>query len=125
MITPIHPNINVPLAGEDGNAFSILARVRRIMRRAGLPDCEWDAFHEEATAGDYDNLLRTVMLWFAVDDVPTMRTIAERMEYDYDDVVDATLPCDECGVPVDADIHAEESGMCVECSNDYYDHEEE
>lgn len=104
-MTPIHENINIPLVGEDGNAFSILGRVRRIMQQAGLPSSEWDAFHEEATSGDYDNLLRTVMAWFSVD--------AD------------SVPCDECGAPVKADIHAEELGMCVECSNEYYSHEEE
>jgi hypothetical protein len=36
-----------------------------------------------------------------------------------------TTPCDECGTPVDTDIHAEELGMCVECSNKYYDHDGE
>lgn len=36
-----YPEINVPLVGEDGNAFSILGRVKRIMRRAGLEDSEW------------------------------------------------------------------------------------
>ena len=62
-----HPHINVPLVGEDGNAFSILGRVSRIMKRNGLRD-EWDEFHAEATSGDYNNLLRTVMAWFAVDE---------------------------------------------------------
>lgn len=62
-----HPEINVPLVGEDGNAFSILGRVKRIMREAGLPDSEWEAFHSEATSGNYDNLLATVMRWFEVD----------------------------------------------------------
>lgn len=61
-----HPEINVPLVGEDGNAFSILGRVKRIMRRAGIED-EWEEFHTEATSGDYDHLLMTVMTWFAVD----------------------------------------------------------
>lgn len=125
MITPIYPKINVPLAGEDGNAFAILARVRRIMFRAGLTETEWQAFHQEATSGDYNNLLLTVMSWFTVNDAPTMESLSERMEYEYDDDGDATLPCDECGVPVDADIHAEELGMCVECSNEYYDHSDE
>lgn len=62
-----YPEINVPLVGEDGNAFSILGRVKRIMRRAGIEDSEWKAFQKEATSGDYDNLLATVMRWFAVD----------------------------------------------------------
>lgn len=66
-MTPIHPEINIPMVGEDGNAFSILGRVKRIMRRAGLEDTEWEAFHEEATSGDYDNLLVTVVRWFSVD----------------------------------------------------------
>lgn len=105
MTTPIHPKINIPLVGEDGNAFAILARVKRTMRRAGLSDSEWDAFHEEATSGDYDNLLRTVMLWFSVDD--------------------DGIPCDECGAPVRADIHEEELGMCVQCSYEYFNHDEE
>jgi hypothetical protein len=33
--------------------------------------------------------------------------------------------CDKCGMPIDKDIHAEELGMCVECSNKYFDHEED
>ena len=63
-----HPDINIPLVGQDGNAFAILGRVKRIMRRAGLPDSEWEAFHAEATSGNYDNLLLTVMKWFSVDE---------------------------------------------------------
>jgi hypothetical protein len=35
------------------------------------------------------------------------------------------LECDKCGEPVKADIHAEELGMCVECSHAYFDHEGE
>lgn len=62
-----YPNINIPLVGEDGNAFSILARVQRTMKRNGLGD-KVAEFHAEATSGDYDNLLRTVMAWFAVDE---------------------------------------------------------
>jgi len=67
-ITVKYPNINIPLVGEDGNAFAILARVKRIMRRNDLPDSEWEAFHAEATSGNYDNLLLTVMKWFSVDE---------------------------------------------------------
>jgi hypothetical protein len=65
-MNPKHPEINVPMVGEDGNAFSILGRVKRIMRRAGIED-QWDQFYAEATSGDYDQLLRTVMAWFAID----------------------------------------------------------
>ena len=62
-----YPKINIPRVGEDGNAFAILGRVKRVMRRAGLPDSEWEAFKAEATSGDYDNVLLTVMKWFDVD----------------------------------------------------------
>lgn len=61
-----YPDINIPLIGEDGNAFSILGRVSRSMRQNGLAD-EWKVFESEATAGDYDHLLRTVMEWFSVE----------------------------------------------------------
>ena len=61
-----YPDINVPLVGEDGNAFSILGRVSRIMKRNGIHD-KWDEFHAEATSGDYNHLLMTVMNWFSVD----------------------------------------------------------
>ncbi len=64
---PKYPNIAIALVGEDGNAFAILGRVKRQMRRAGLPASEWGLFHAEATSGDYDNLLLTVMRWFATD----------------------------------------------------------
>jgi hypothetical protein len=62
-----YPEINIPLVGEDGNAFSILGRVQRIMRQNDLAG-EFTAFQSEATAGDYDHLLRTVMSWFSVDE---------------------------------------------------------
>jgi len=62
------PNADRPvlvLVGEDGNAFSILAKARRALQAAGRGD-EWAAFETEATAGDYNNLLVTVMRWFEV-----------------------------------------------------------
>lgn len=33
-----------------------------------------------------------------------------------------TLPCVECAAPVDAEIHAEEMGLCLPCSNHYWGH---
>jgi hypothetical protein len=33
--------------------------------------------------------------------------------------------CDKCGEPIEKDIHIEELGMCVDCSNKYFDHEDE
>lgn len=63
MTQPRYPDVSVQLTGEDGNAFSILGRVRRQLRRAGASEEELETFQDEATAGDYDHLLRTVMRW--------------------------------------------------------------
>lgn len=63
---PKYPNIKVRLVGEDGNAFSILGRCTRALKQNGHAD-QVEVFRSEATSGDYDNLLRTVMRWFDVD----------------------------------------------------------
>ena len=34
-------------------------------------------------------------------------------------------PCDKCGDKIQTDTHAEELGMCVDCSNAYFSHEDE
>ena len=60
---PKYPEIEVQLVGEDGNAFAILGRVIKAMRRGGVEQSEIDTFQQEATSGDYDNLLQTVMKW--------------------------------------------------------------
>jgi hypothetical protein len=65
-MTVKHPDITISLSDEDGNAFAILGRVNREMRRAGLSQAERAAFTKEATSGDYDHLLVTVMRWFDV-----------------------------------------------------------
>jgi hypothetical protein len=64
---PKHPEVKLELCGQDGNAYSILGRAQRAAKRAGLPKAEWQAFHKQATSGDYDNLLRTCMEWFSCD----------------------------------------------------------
>lgn len=43
--------------------------------------------------------------------------------FDFDFV--KMLPCDKCGEPVNAEIHAEEFGMCIDCSNAYFTHNDE
>jgi hypothetical protein len=67
MMEPKYPNIPVKLVGQDGNAFSILARCRQAMRQAGLPKAEIDAFFAEAKSGDYNHLLATCVRWFEVE----------------------------------------------------------
>jgi len=60
---PKYPDIKVKLTGEDGNAFSILGRVTKALRRAGVLLEERKKFQAEATATDYNNVLQTVMRW--------------------------------------------------------------
>lgn len=62
-----YPQITVKLLGYDGNAFAILGKVRRHMRRAGLSDEQIHEFTDEATKGDYDHLLRTCMKYVNVE----------------------------------------------------------
>lgn len=63
---PKYPNIKIKLVGEDGNAFSILGRCTQALKRNGLKD-QVEVFRGEATSGNYDHLLRTVVAWFSVD----------------------------------------------------------
>lgn len=65
-MTPKHPEIQVQLVGEDGNAFAIIGRCLSAMKRAKLSQSEIDQFRTEATSGDYDHLLQTAIRWFTV-----------------------------------------------------------
>jgi hypothetical protein len=60
-MTVKYPNITVELVGQDGNAFAVLGAVQRELRRAKVQPEEIAAFMAEATSGDYDHLLQTVM----------------------------------------------------------------
>jgi hypothetical protein len=55
------PHVSVKLIGEDGNAFSILARVSSAMREAGISEEDITIYANEATSGDYNHLLRVTM----------------------------------------------------------------
>ena len=59
-------NIQVQLSGADGNAYNLLAIVRRALKRANVPQAEVDEFMAEATSSDYDHLLQTCMRWVSV-----------------------------------------------------------
>jgi len=91
-MNPKYPHINVALVGEDGNAFSIIARVTRALERGGIAKAERDAFMAEAMSGDYSHLLVTVTNWVAVDgldDEPVAwyGPLDDEDEYDEDDDV--------------------------------------
>jgi hypothetical protein len=57
----------VKLIGEDGNAFAIMGRVIKALRRAGADKEYMDQYTNEATSGDYDNLLATTMKYVVVE----------------------------------------------------------
>ena len=60
---PKYPEIEVQLVGEDGNAFFIIARVKKALRRGGVPKEEIDAYTKDSMSGDYDHVLQTAMHW--------------------------------------------------------------
>ncbi len=61
-----YPNITVKLTGTDGNSMMIIGKVRAALRANKIPDSEIVKFTEEATSGDYDNVLTTCMRWVNV-----------------------------------------------------------
>jgi hypothetical protein len=63
---PKYPDVKVRLAGEDGNAFAIIGRVSRALDRAGIEPSEVKQYQDEATSGDYDNVIQTSMRWVEV-----------------------------------------------------------
>ena len=38
--------------------------------------------------------------------------------------MNSETPCDVCETLIDTEIHAEELGMCIDCSNDYFSQEQ-
>ncbi len=57
----------VKLIGQDGNAFAIMGRVKRALRRAGADKEYIDKYLSEATSGDYNHLLAVSMEYVDVD----------------------------------------------------------
>lgn len=61
-----YPEVVVQLVGEDGNAFAIIGRARKAMRKKNLTSEQISEFVDEATAGDYNHVLATCMKYFTV-----------------------------------------------------------
>lgn len=64
---PKYPHITVRLTGTDGNAWAVLGAVNKAMYENSIPKAEADAFFDEATSGDNDHLMQTVMRWVEVE----------------------------------------------------------
>jgi hypothetical protein len=52
---------SVRLVGEDGNAFAIMSRVQKALKRRGNEQSVIDSYTEQSMAGDYDHLLRVAL----------------------------------------------------------------
>lgn len=52
------------LVGEDGNAFAILGKARKVALKNNM---DWEKIKKEAMAGDYDHLLAVMTEHFEVD----------------------------------------------------------
>ena len=63
---PMYPDVLVQLTGTDGNAYAVIGAVEQALRAAGEGEAA-EAFRAEAMKGDYDALLRTVMLTVEVN----------------------------------------------------------
>lgn len=62
-ITPVTKKLKVPLTleGMDGNAYAILGAFNRAARRKGYSEATIKAVLDDATSGDYNHLLRTII----------------------------------------------------------------
>ena len=59
-------DITVQLTGNDGNAFAIMAAVKKAIVAAGATPEQITQYTMDSMSGDYDNLLRTAMKWVEV-----------------------------------------------------------
>jgi hypothetical protein len=62
----IYEKISVELTEEDGNAFAIMAKITRALRKGGASDTDIEKYQAESMSGSYDNLLQTAMKWVNV-----------------------------------------------------------
>ena len=57
----------VKLIGQDGNAFSVMGRVKKALMLAGADKEYIDKYLNEATSGDYDHLLVVSMEYVNIE----------------------------------------------------------
>jgi len=65
-MTPKYDNVTVTLAGQDGNAFAVMAKVSSALRKEGVSEDDVQQYISESMSGDYDNLIVTAMKWVNV-----------------------------------------------------------
>lgn len=57
----------VGLSNSNGNAFSIIGKCQRALKRAGYTNKQVEEFTKEASSGDYDHVIQTAMKWCDVE----------------------------------------------------------
>jgi len=62
-----YTNVTVQLVNTDGNAFALLGKVRQALRRAGYDTAFIEEFTAEAMAGNYDELIQSIMRYVEVE----------------------------------------------------------
>lgn len=60
-MTPLFPDVEVQLVGEDGNVFAIIGRVQKALRRADHGTAAQDFIDLAVSAESYDEVLRLAM----------------------------------------------------------------
>ena len=58
-----YPDVRVPMVGEDGNAFAILGRVQKALRRAGVEPEKIQGVRPRGDGGRLRPSTPTVMAW--------------------------------------------------------------
>ena len=53
--------VNLDLVGVDGNAFAVMGAFRQQAKKEGWTDSEIKEVLDEATSGDYEHLLGTIV----------------------------------------------------------------
>ncbi len=65
-VTPKYPHIRVELAEHAGNAYAVLEKVKKALQEGGAHAEEIANFMENATSGDYEQLLQVCMEWINI-----------------------------------------------------------
>jgi len=58
--------VGIDFDGPDGNAFAIMAKVKRALQNAGASKEEITQYTMDSMSGDYDNLVATTRKWVTV-----------------------------------------------------------
>lgn len=98
-MTAKYPHVIVPLVGEDGNAFAIMGRVSKALKRAGEHEAAEEYTNAAFEAESYDALLRLTLEYVSED---------EEMD-DEDDEGE----CWTCGIKTTYD-----DTVCEDCDED-------